>query len=47
MVGTKGDRPSGCDGAGGSGSGWGRREVNRRDGSVGDDGQELKTGDIM
>ena len=47
MVGTGGDILSRCNGAGGRSSGQGRGEGRRRDGSVGDDGQELKTGDIM
>ena len=38
MVGTVGDRPSGCEGAGGdgSGSGQGRGEGRRSNGAVGD-----------
>ena len=50
MVRIEGDSPIRCKSAGGngsgSGSGWGRVEGSRRDGVVGDYGQELMSGDI-
>ena len=46
MVGTGEDRPSGCEGMVGGSGGRGVGEGRRRDGAVGDDGQELKAGGI-
>ena len=46
MVGTGGYRSNWCEGVGGGSSGQGRGDGRRRDEAVGDDGQQLKTGDI-
>ena len=45
-MGIGGNIPSGCEGAGDRESGRGRGERRIRDGAIGEDGQELKTGDI-
>ena len=47
MVGTGGNIPSRRKGAGDVGSEWGRGEGRRRYRAMGENGQELKTGDIM
>ena len=46
MVVIGGDRPSWCKGSGGGGSERGRVDGSKIDKEVGDDEQELKTGDI-
>ena len=45
MVGSGGDRPSGCKGVGSGGGGWGGGYRGRRDGAAGNDRQALKAGD--